>query len=122
MKVSLLGTSFTLQSDESQEYLEELVAFYQNKVEEITKSVETRDPIKLAILSGILVVDELFKLKQDIRSDEGQKLDMTIALDSEGLEEAERITLDLIKKIESTLEDAAMPAPIEDLAQGEDSD
>lgn len=61
MRIELLGTSFTLQSDEDPDYLADLIDFYRTKIEEISRSVSTRDNLKLAILSALLVTDELFK-------------------------------------------------------------
>ncbi|WP_455382868.1 cell division protein ZapA [Salinispira pacifica] len=93
MRIELLGTSFTLQSDEDPDYLADLVDFYRTKIEEISRSVTTRDNLKLAILSALLITDELFK--ERARGSE--------QVDSEG-KELSRITEELIAKI-----DAAMP-------------
>jgi cell division protein ZapA (FtsZ GTPase activity inhibitor) len=103
MKVNLLGTSFTLQSDEPAEYLEAVVEEYESKLDEIRSSVETSDPVKLAILTGILLVDELMK-KDGTRPSPSALPQQP----SDELDEAERITLELIDKIDSTLEVAAL--------------
>ncbi|HUX13476.1 MAG TPA: cell division protein ZapA [Spirochaetia bacterium] len=95
MRIELLGTSFTLQSDEDPEYLADLLDFYRTKIEEISRSVSTRDSLKLAILSALLVTDELFKERrhsQETAASTGEELG--------------RITEELIAKI-----DAAMPDP-----------
>lgn len=127
MKVEMLGTSFTLQSDEDPVYLEQVTRFYESKIEEIRDSVETRDPVKLAILAGILVVDDLFKsgaagqprlqpspAGEIARESAGNEPNVpTDALvDNSELEEAERITMNLIHRISSTLEEAAIDAPL----------
>ena len=93
MRIELLGTSFTLQSDEDPDYLADLIDFYRTKIEEISRSVTTRDNLKLAILSALLVTDELFK----------ERARSTKADESSG-EEVTRIAEELIAKI-----DAAMP-------------
>ncbi len=111
MKVDLLGTSFTLQSDESPEYLDKVVAFYSQKLEEIRSSVETEDPVKLGILAGILVADELFKTRE--RSAEGLAEDYpspALQFSLEELDEAERITLELIDRIGNSIDRATQNA------------
>ncbi len=95
MHIELLGSSFTLQSDEDSEYLADLLDFYRTKIEEISRSVSTRDSLKLAILSALLVTDELFKERR--RSQE---------IAANATEELSRITEELIAKI-----DAAVPDP-----------
>lgn len=130
----MLGTSFTLQSDEDPVYLEQVTRFYESKIEEIRSSVETRDPVKLAILAGILVVDDLFKTGAAGQSrlqpspapqtNEDASLQDAVnpgesTIDSSELEEAERITMNLIHRISSTLEEAAIDEPLPLLASDE---
>ncbi len=94
MKINLLGTNFTLESDENPEYLESVTQYFSKKIDEIKSTVDTEDPIKLAILAGILVVDELYKYKSSTQEPKN----------TTELEEAERITLALIDKLDSSLE------------------
>jgi hypothetical protein len=111
MKVELLGTSFTLQSDEKPEYLESVVGVFESKVEEIRGSVDTRDPVKLAILAGILLADELLKTADPPAGDGGGSEETSspaLSFSVDELDEAERITLELIDKIDTTLEEAAI--------------
>jgi len=65
MRIDLLGTSFTIETDESPEYLERIVEYYRDRLREIESSVSTTDPLKKAILAAILSIDELFKLKEE---------------------------------------------------------
>ena len=94
MKVTMLGTSFVLQSDEDLEYLKKLAGYYEEKIEETRRKVETTDPIKLSILTGMLIADELFKARA---GDPGIPI--------KDLEEAEKITLSLLDTITQTLEE-----------------
>jgi len=68
MKIELLGTSFNIETNAEPEYLNEVLDFYNIKIEEVKNSVNTSDPIKIAILAGILVVDEYFKETQILKS------------------------------------------------------
>jgi cell division protein ZapA (FtsZ GTPase activity inhibitor) len=60
-RIELLGTSFQIQSDESPEYIDRLLRYYESRVDEIEQSVATGDPLKKAILAALLVTDELFR-------------------------------------------------------------
>lgn len=64
LKIELLGETFSIQANENEEYLEKLLDYYR----QITKDVEQIDsvnsPLQIAILSGIMLVDELYKEKQ----------------------------------------------------------
>jgi cell division protein ZapA (FtsZ GTPase activity inhibitor) len=64
MKIQLLGTSFSIESDEDPQYLNQVIRQFEQKIEEIRKSVSTKDPLKIAILAGILISDEVVKLRE----------------------------------------------------------
>lgn len=89
MRIELLGTSFTIETDEEPEYLERIVRYYKERVAEIESSVSTTDPLKKAILAAILSIDELFSLR-DGRGDSP---------------EIERITEEVIRTLEESLEE-----------------
>lgn len=61
IRIDLLGTSFTIQSDEDPAYLRNLVGYYRDKLNEVRRTVNTGDDLKIAILGALTVVDELFK-------------------------------------------------------------
>lgn len=98
MKIELLGTSFTIQTDEDPAYLERVVDYYRKKVFEIQSGVRNADALKVAILSGMLAVDELFK--EQNRS----ALEKPAASDGETTREAEEITARLLASLDSVLE------------------
>jgi len=111
MRIELLGTSFTIQTDEDPEYLSDIVDYFKTKIQEIQSGVSTRDPLKISILSSIVVIDELFKE----RARAG-----TPSTAEEG-EEAQKIAQDLIHTLEQSLGEAATnrqqpppPAPSSD--------
>lgn len=95
VQISLLGTSFLIQADEESEYLSRIVEYLSQKVQEIEQSVAIKDPLRIAILTGLLLADELFKERG-----RGRK-----ATSEEEAEEAERIALSLIEKIDKSLLD-----------------
>lgn len=98
MKIELLGTSFTLQSDEDPEYLDELVRYVAGKISEIKSTVSTRDNLKIAILAAVLLADELFKEREHRNNRE--------AGDDRTADEVNRIADALIARIDTTLGEA----------------
>lgn len=94
LSVQLLGTTFSLKSTENLDYLKEVVAYYEEKVEETRKGVALHDPLKIALLTGIVLADELLK-------ERGRR---SGSLSAPEADEAERITRALIEKIDSILQ------------------
>lgn len=90
MRIELLGTSFSVQTDEDPEYFREVVEHFRSKVTEIQRSVSTTDPLKVAILAGILAADDYMKLTGATRRDDA---------------EARRITDTLISELDAALHD-----------------
>jgi len=86
-QVQLLGTSFTVQTDENPEYFDQLLSYIKKKVDDIESSVRVKDPLKTAILTCLTIADEFHK-------GEGT---------TEDLAEAERITLSIIERIDKSL-------------------
>jgi len=63
LEVEVLGTSFTIKADEDPEYLGQVVKYLTQKVDETKEAVSLKDPLKIAVLTGIIVVDELMREK-----------------------------------------------------------
>jgi mannose-6-phosphate isomerase len=93
LRIDVLGTSFSISADEDQTYLESLLSYYRIKIENTRKKTGLQDPLKLALVTGFLLCDEVQKGK------------------SAEDDEAERLALDLISRI-----DAALPAEEADTA------
>ena len=64
MRISLLGTSFSIQTDEDPEYVNQLVAYFESKINSVGTGTPSGEPLKKAIIAGILIADELFREKQ----------------------------------------------------------
>lgn len=93
VSISLLGTSFKLRAQEDSLHLQRIVDYYSKIVSQVESSVSERDPLKLSILAGIMVIDELFT--------NNKQSDYT---NTDELDEVENITLHLINTINKTLE------------------
>jgi mannose-6-phosphate isomerase len=93
LRLEILGTSFTITADEEGPYLEKLLNDYYARLEEVQKSTGLRDPLKIAILAGYLLCDDLHKIKQE-RDDPEE-------------EETFKRTLKLIARLDEVLENDA---------------
>ena len=93
-KLDLLGVTFTIQSDEEPKYIESVVNYLKDKVNEIKGNVNVVDPLKISIMAALNVVDELFKEKVKILEAENKMVNLS---------EIEQITNHLIKQIDDSL-------------------
>ncbi|MBR7063657.1 MAG: cell division protein ZapA, partial [Treponema sp.] len=62
LHINVLGTSFTIRAQENEEYLQKLLGYYKSITKEVEKSL--KNPTEIAIMSGIVLCDELYKEKQ----------------------------------------------------------
>ncbi|MDR1420884.1 MAG: cell division protein ZapA [Treponema sp.] len=85
LRLDILGTSFSITADEERAYLEEILVQYRAALERTREQTGLTDPLKLAILTGYLLSDEVHKLK------------------GRNGHEAEELTLDLIARIDEAL-------------------
>lgn len=115
MRIELLGQSFTIRSDEDPEYLEDLVDYFATKLQEVRDSVDTTDPVKLAILAGLITVDELFQAREEA----GLAVAPSEHI-AENHQELERITERLITRLNETLDATPDPDEPEDEADRRD--
>lgn len=97
MRIELLGASFQIQSDESPEYIEQLLEHFRSRVDQIEQTVATGDPLKKSILAALLVTDELFSERRH-RDATG-----SVRIAPEEAHEIERITSRIISNIDATL-------------------
>ncbi|MDC7124269.1 MAG: hypothetical protein PQJ46_01795 [Spirochaetales bacterium] len=92
-QINLLGTSFSIQTDEETEKMDQIVSILREKTEMVESDLFVKDPLKNIILSSIIVIDEFLK--------EQQKHTVEGGLASE---EVERLTLQIIERIDRSLE------------------
>ena len=85
VRIHLLGTSFTIKTNENPEYVHQLVQKVEKRFEQIRRTMGVTDPLRTAIISSIITTDELQKLQQ-------QSV------------EAESVTLDLIELIDRSID------------------
>lgn len=100
LRIDILGTSFTIAADESAVYLESLLATYASTVESARRGTGLTDPLKLSIVAGILLSDELEQCKKDPK----KLLKSSVPGADDKNAEAERLTLDLIARLDEALD------------------
>jgi len=97
----LLGTSFSIAADEDNVYLESLLSKYKSVLENTQKATGVNDPLKLAILTGFLLCDEINKLKQQAEEDQSN----ADAQRADEEHELDRIAKNLIACIDQAIEE-----------------
>jgi len=93
LAVKILGSSFTVQSNGDLQHLQRVVDYLEKKVEEIQQKYAestTQDPVKISLLAGLNVVDELLR-SRGVESVDGEAVEL------------ERITERLIDTIDKSL-------------------
>ena len=98
--INLLGTRFSIETDEKPEYLQNLIESLDKRLSSIEKATGLRDPLKLSLLVGILLEDEVKKIG-NISKKNTEKGDLS----PEESYEAEQLTLNILKNIDKTLLD-----------------
>ena len=83
MRIDLLGAEFNIKTDENPEYLEEVVEIYRSKIEEVRATTGTSDPLKVAILAGILTADDYLKQTGSQRTNAAEATQITLGLITE---------------------------------------
>jgi len=63
VEVNMRGAAFTIKSRYEPGYMGEVIAYLREKIREVQASSGARDPLKVALLAGLNVVDELLASK-----------------------------------------------------------
>lgn len=102
LRIDMLGTAFTIQANEDNEYLEKLLGYYKQIIKDVQEIESVKSPLQIAILSGIMICDELYKEKQNkIAMENGTYV--PIEFTAEDQEEIDRRTQEMIDKINKVL-------------------
>ena len=91
--IKVLGASFSIQTDESREYMEALLSELERRLESLSSATKVSDPLKLSILANITLLDELTAMRRQGGNvggeDLGRLADRLIGMLDEGLAEGE---------------------------------
>ena len=91
-EISILGSTFTIQSEYDPRYMEEVIGYLKGKIREVQAATSTHDPRKITLLAALNLVDELFRTKRRTYPENG-----------DDCLEIERIAERLIDKIDESL-------------------
>jgi hypothetical protein len=95
--VDLLGPVFTIQTDESLDYMQSLILRLRERLGSLKDSTRVSDPLRLSVLLNITLMDELQRQKE--RSLEGG-----VAIDASEAEDFATIAARLIADLDRSLE------------------
>ena len=90
LHIDILGTSIAISADEEPEYLKAILDNYRQAVENVQRRTGLKDPLKVAVLTGYLLSDELEKAG---RPDPNNREPI----------EAEQLTLGMISRLEEII-------------------
>ena len=91
-KIRLLGSSFSLKVDEDPEYFQKIINTIEQKISTLESTMSVQDPLRIALLSCILLTDDLLK-EQDKKKN---------GLSPEVADEVEQMTLEIINLIDKS--------------------
>ena len=97
--INILGASFSITAGEDPAYLDEVLAQYQIAVANTQGISGMKDPLKVAILTGFLLCDEINKIKLQI-VEEQAKAELQRSTE---LQELNRITRNIIARIDQVI-------------------
>lgn len=97
--LEILGTSFTITADEDPAYLDAVLKQYRIVVENTQHISGMKDPLKIAILAGFLLCDEVNK----IRKQTGEEREQAEARRAGEDRELEQCHLNLIAQLDQVL-------------------
>lgn len=96
IQIDLLGTSFSINANEDSEYLNKILGYYKRIVENVSKNSTLQNNLQTAILSGIMLCDELFKEKS-------KNVKFKNALEGKSTQEEEKVFQKMLKDLEEVL-------------------
>jgi mannose-6-phosphate isomerase len=128
--IDILGTEITITTDEEPEYLDTLLDKYRQTIENVRSLSGLKDPLKVAVLTGFLLCDDLEKagngeaknkmageaekLTMGIisRLDEALKVSENVAADAPApVTTVSEVTIDTIYKLENTVKNYNWGSP-----------
>jgi cell division protein ZapA len=63
VQVEIFGHQYSIKGQEDPEYIRELASFVDSKMREVQKGTGTADPHRVAILTALMISDELHRLR-----------------------------------------------------------
>jgi cell division protein ZapA (FtsZ GTPase activity inhibitor) len=102
--INVLGTSFSITAGEDLAYLEEVLAQYQVAVANTQGISGMKDPLKIAILTGCFLCDEINKLKMHVEEEQAK----TALEQNTEVQELNRITRNIIDRLDQAIDEQSI--------------
>ena len=93
--IKLLGVTLTIRSDKDNAYVNEVLSYYQKRINEAKEKVSSNDRLKISILAALNIVDELFKERMDAPPTDNASIDNS--------DEVKSITERILEQIDEIL-------------------
>ncbi len=90
MDVHVFGQTFTVTSEDDEQYVREIVSFVDQRMRQIAESAKETAPFRVAIMAALNIADELAQSGQRESSQQGTQL----------IQEAELISSRLLERLE----------------------
>lgn len=100
LNIDILGKQFTVAAKEDDAYLQNLLDHYGEAVQHVKKTSGLDDALKISILTGIILCDELEKEKNADHSNQAIKIEE----DEKALNEIEERTAKILEKINQAMQ------------------
>ncbi len=87
-KVTIFGNTYTIQGDAPAEYITQLAAYVNEKMEDVQRNISSGSPLQIAILAALNIADEYFQvrdMKSSMTADIENKARALISMLDEGL-------------------------------------
>lgn len=66
VKVNIYGLEYSIKVDDDMEYVQSVANYVNEIMLEIDKSMSSKTPLKIAILTALNIADELFKKRKEV--------------------------------------------------------
>ncbi len=74
-RVVIYNQTYNLRSEQGEDYINELAALVDRRMNEIARSAMTVDSLRVAILAALQIADELYQLRQELKDTEDEIAD-----------------------------------------------
>lgn len=95
--MNVLGSSFTLRSEDDQRHLRAVAEYFERSVREVERVLPSASPLRVAVLSALNIADELLK--------ERRSREQELAPSDRDTREIQEITERLISVIDDSLKE-----------------
>ncbi len=85
VKVNIYGTEYPVKGEADTQYIEEVAAYVDSKMQEVARSLTVKSTTKVAVLAALNITDEFFQARSS-HSEEESELESRISALAERLE------------------------------------